>query len=132
MSQFTTNLVQKEDVTELFRSHLEDAVNTCLTSEMTAFFDYEKYGLTGFNTGNLRSGSYEWTLRTEFGELHSFIPRDRNGEFTQQTMAPYKRVNYTLEAFVIYMFQKVVTTAEIAQLIERMLIIITHLKPFQI
>jgi putative transposase len=124
MNQFTTDLVQalvqKEDVTEIFRSHLENAVNTLLASELTAFLDYEKYDRIGFNTGNSRNGSYERTLHTEFGELHLVIPRDRNGDFKQQTVAPYKRANDTLEAFVIHMFQKGVTTAEIAHLMERM------------
>ncbi|NGY75725.1 IS256 family transposase [Bacillus megaterium] len=59
-------------------------------------------------------------MHTEFGELHLVIPRDRNGDFKQQTVAPYKRSNDTLEAFVIHMFQKGVTTAEIAHLMERM------------
>ena len=68
MNQFTTDLVQalvqKEDVTEIFRSHLENAVNTLLASELTAFLDYEKYDRIGFNTGNSRNGSYERTLNT--------------------------------------------------------------------
>lgn len=124
MNQFTTDLVQalvqKEDVMEIFRSHLENAVNTLLASELTAFLDYEKYDRIEFNTGNSRNGSYERTLDTEFGELQLVIPRDRNGgDFKQQTVATYKRVNDTLEAFVIHMFQKGVTTAEIALLIKR-------------
>ncbi|GAE94738.1 mobile element protein [Gracilibacillus boraciitolerans JCM 21714] len=48
------------------------------------------------------------------------MPRDRNGEFNQQTVAPYKRSNDTLEAFVIHMFQKGVTMSEISDLIEKM------------
>lgn len=59
-------------------------------------------------------------LHTEFGDLQLAIHRDRNGEFKQQTVAPYRRSNDTLEAFVIHMFQKGVTNAEIADLIERM------------
>lgn len=59
-------------------------------------------------------------LHTEFGDLQLAIPRDRNGEIKQQTVAPYLRSNDTLEAFVIHMFQKGVTNAEIADLIERM------------
>lgn len=124
MNQFTTDIVQalvkKEDITEVFRSHLELAVNTLLTSELTAFLDYEKYDRIGFNSGNSRNGFYSRTLHTEFLDLQISIPRDRNGEFKQQTIAPYRRSNDTLEAFVIHMFQKGVTTAEIANLIERM------------
>lgn len=124
MNQFTTEimdaLVKKQDVTEVFRIHLEKAVNTLLTTELTAFLDYEKYDRIGFNSGNSRNGSYPRTLHTEFGDLQLTIPRDRNGEFKQQTIAPFKRSNDTLESFVIHMFQKGVTMSEIAQLIEKM------------
>ncbi|MCD5090868.1 transposase [Enterococcus hirae] len=47
MNDFTTELLQtlatKGDLNELFRSHLELAVNTLLRTELTAFLDYEKY-----------------------------------------------------------------------------------------
>jgi len=59
-------------------------------------------------------------LHTEFGDLQPAIPGDRNIKFKQQTVAPYRCSNGTLEAFVIHMFQKGVTNAEIADLIERM------------
>lgn len=124
MNQFTSDIVQalvkKQDITEVFRSHLENAVNTLLTTELTAFLDYEKYDRIGFNSGNSRNGSYSRTLHTEYGDLNIQIPRDRNGEFKQQTVTPYKRSNDTLESFVIHMFQKGVTMAEIASLIEKM------------
>ena len=124
MNQFTTEiieaLVKKQDITEVFRSHLETAVNTLLATELTAFLDYEKYDRIGFNSGNSRNGSYARKLHTEFGDLEITIPRDRNGEFKQQTVAPYKRSNDTLESFVIHMFQKGVTMSEIAGLIEKM------------
>ncbi|MFP7171966.1 IS256 family transposase [Terribacillus halophilus] len=124
MNHFTSDIIQalvkKEDITEIFRSHLESAVNTLLQTELTAFLDYEKYDRLGFHSGNSRNGSYSRTLKTEYGELEISIPRDRNGEFKQQTIAPYKRTNDTLESFVIHMFQKGVTMSEISHLIERM------------
>ncbi|UOR10444.1 IS256 family transposase [Halobacillus amylolyticus] len=124
MDHFTSDIIQalvkKEDISEIFRSHLESAVNTLLQTELTAFLDYEKYDRLGFHTGNSRNGSYSRTLKTEYGELEISIPRDRNGEFKQQTVAPYKRTNDTLESFVIHMFQKGVTMSEVSNLIERM------------
>ncbi|MEH7460604.1 IS256 family transposase [Bacillus thuringiensis] len=124
MNQFTSEiieaLVQKRDITEVFRAHLEKAVNTLLETELTSFLDYEKYDRIGFNSGNSRNGSYSRILHTEYGDLHLQIPRDRNGEFKQQTVAPYQRSNDTLEATVIHLFQKGVTTTEIAHLIEKM------------
>lgn len=124
MNKFTTEivdaLVKKQDITEVFRTHLETAVNTLLTTELTSFLDYEKYDRIGFNSGNSRNGSYSRKLHTEFGDLNIQIPRDRNGEFKQQTVAPYKRSNDTLEATVIHLFQKGITMTEIAGLIEKM------------
>lgn len=124
MTQFTTDimqaLVKKEDISEVFRMHLETAVNMLLQTELTAFLDYEKYDRIGFNSGNSRNGVYTRTLHTEYGDLELSMPRDRNGEFNQQTVAPYKRSNDTLEAFVIHMFQKGVTMSEISDLIEKM------------
>ena len=124
MNQFTTDimqaLVKKQDITEVFRLHLETAVNTLLKTELTAFLDYEKYDRLGFNSGNSRNGAYSRTLHTEYGDLEVTIPRDRNGEFKQKTVAPYKRSNDTLESFVIHMFQKGVTMSEISDLLEKM------------
>lgn len=68
----------------------------------------------------LAMGGYTRMLHTEYGDLQLNMPRDRNGEFKQQTVAPYKRSNDTLESFVIHMFQKGVTMTEIADLIEKM------------
>ena len=124
MNNLTTDILQtlatKGDLNELFRSHLELAVNTLLRTELTAFLDYEKYDRIGFHSGNSRNGSYDRPVKTEYGELHLQIPRDRNGEFKQQTLPAYKRTNGTLEETVIHLFQKGITMSEIADLIEKM------------
>ncbi|BDP70713.1 hypothetical protein EfmAA94_18860 [Enterococcus faecium] len=83
-------------------THLEKAINTLLRTELTAFLDYEKYDRTGFNSGNSRNGSYFRSIKTEYGELTLEIPRDRNGEFKQQTLPAYKRTNDTLETTIIH------------------------------
>ena len=95
MTDFTTELMQvpvtKGDVTELFRSHLEQAINNLLATELSAFLNYEKYSRSGFNSGNSRNGCYERQVKTEYGPITISIPRDRNGEFKQQTIEPYER-----------------------------------------
>ncbi len=91
---------------EVFRSHLETAINSLLATELTAFLDYEKYDRIGFNSSNSRNDSYSHTLHTEYGDLNIQIPRNRNGEFKQQTVASYKRSNDTLDSTVILLFQR--------------------------
>ncbi|GEQ38690.1 hypothetical protein TH5N_18540 [Tetragenococcus halophilus] len=109
MNDFTTDILQtlvnKGDLNECFRSHLENAVNVLLKTELTAFLDYEKYERAGFNSGNSRNGAYQRTIKTEYGELSLEIPRDRNGEFKQQTLPTYKRSNETLETTIIHLFE---------------------------
>ncbi|WP_047937004.1 IS256 family transposase [Enterococcus faecium] len=124
MPNFTTEimetLINKGDLDELFRCHLELAVNSLLQAELTAFLDYEKYNRTGFNSGNSRNGNYSRSFKTEFGELNLAIPRDRNGEFSQQTLPAYKRSNDSLDTTIIQLFQKGITMSEISELIEKM------------
>ena len=124
MTNFTTEimetLINKGDLDDLFRRHLELAINTLLQAELTAFLDYEKYDRTGFNSGNSRNGNYSRSFKTEYGELNLAIPRDRNGEFFQQTLPAYKRSNNSLETTNIQLFQKGVTMSEISELIEKM------------
>lgn len=110
-------LINKGD---LFRRHLELAINSLLQAELTAFLDYEKYDRAGFNTGNSRNGNYSRSFKTEYGELNLIIPRDRNGEFSQQTLPVYKRTNDSLETTIIQLFQKGITMSEISDLIEKM------------
>lgn len=124
MTNFTTEimetLINKGDLDELFRCHLELAVNSLLQAELTAFLDYEKYDRAGFNSVNSRNGNYLRSFRTEYGELNLVIPRDRNGKFSQQTLPAYKRTNDSLETTIIQLFQKGITMSEISELIEKM------------
>ena len=104
MTKFTIEIMQtllnKGDLDELFQDHLERAINSLLQAELTAFLDYEKYDRNGFNSGNSRNGNYSRTFKTEYGELNLTIPRDRNGEFSQQTLPAYKRTNDSLETTI--------------------------------
>lgn len=124
MTKFTIEIMQtllnKGDLDELFQDHLERAINSLLQAELTVFLDYEKYDRNGFNSGNSRNGNYSRTFKTEYGELNLTIPRDRNGEFSQQTLPAYKRTNDSLETTIIQLFQKGITMAEISKLIEKM------------
>ncbi|OJG09330.1 transposase [Enterococcus aquimarinus] len=113
-------LINKGDLDDLFRRHLELPINTLLQAELTAFLDYEKYDRIGFNSGNSRNGNYSCSFKTEYGELNLVIPRDRNGEFSQQTLPANKRTDDSLETTIIQLFQKGITMSEISELIEKM------------
>lgn len=113
-------LASKQSITEVFRQELEFTINLLLETELTGFLNYKKYSVEGYNSGNSRNGSYERRLNTQFGEIVVHIPRDRNGEFQNKTIPPYRRGYNELETTIIQLYQKGITTREIADLIEKM------------
>ena len=124
MSDFNTELATAiasgVNPEEFFRQSLESAINLLIENELTAFLDYEKWSPEGYNSGNSRNGYYGHTFKTEYGDLHLKVARDRLGEFAQKTLPAYKQSSAYLEQCIIHLYQKGITTREIADLIEKM------------
>ncbi len=124
MNHFSTQLYkalsQGYSLDEIICQEIETTVNHLLKTELTVFLDYERYDPIGYNSGNSRNGSYTRQFQTKYGEIQVEIPRDRNGEFTQQTVPAYKRRSNDLETTILQLYSKGITTSEIADLIEKM------------
>lgn len=113
-------LFDKEKFDKFMRTRLEEGVNLLLESELTAFLGYNPYDRNGWNSGNSRNGSYFRQIKTQFGPIKVQVPRDRNGEFHQQTLPAYGQHTDALESTVIQLYSHGVTTREISELIEKM------------
>ena len=124
MNDFTKNIAQalfnQDKINDLLRQEIERAVNDLLEAELTAFFGYDPYARSGWNSGNSRIGAYYRKIDTQFGEIEIQVPRDRNGKFHQHTLPDYKQHSDVLKDMVIKLYSKGVTTREIADLIEKM------------
>lgn len=124
MNDFTKELAQglfnQEKLNDLLCKLMQTALNELLESELTAFLGYDPYERDGWNSGNSRNGAYYRKINTQFGEIEVKVPRDRNGNFIQHTLPPYKQHNDALETTVIKLYSKGVTTRQIAGLIEEM------------
>ena len=83
-------LFDKEEFDKFMRTQLEEGLNLLLESELTAFLGYNPYDRNGWNSGNSRNGSYFRQIKTQFGPIKVQVPRDRNGEFHQQTLPAYR------------------------------------------
>lgn len=116
MSELNTELMsallKNESLDEVFRSHLETAMNELLKIELTEFLGYEKSSTLGYNTGNSRNGFYERDLDTSYGKLHIRVPRDRNGRFEQKLIPDYARRTDDLETTIITLKSGVITPAK--------------------
>lgn len=92
MSNFTTNLIttliDKGDITELFRSHVKEAVNKLLQIELTEFLNYDRYDRIGFNSGNSRNGFYDRSIKTEYGELNIRVLVTATESFLIKPLSP--------------------------------------------
>jgi transposase-like protein len=124
MNNFTTDitnaLVLKQDLNEVLRVHLESAMNELLKAELSAYLNYEKYSREGWKISNSRNGFYDRNFHTEYGELQLKIPRDRKGEFQNQLLEPYQRRHDNLETTIVTMFQKGMSSRDIADVISKM------------
>lgn len=119
-TELMNTLLKNESIDEFFRQQLETAINALLQCELSAFLGYEKYASDGWGSGNNRNGSYTRLFDTRYGTLNLIIPRDRNGEFHQQTVPKHQRKEDALETTIIQLYQKGITTREISDLIEKM------------
>jgi len=92
----------------LFSKTLEEMLET----ELTAHLGYEKYAPEGRNSGNSRNGKREKKLRTETGDVHIQVPRDRKGEYKSPLLERHAASN-TLEEKIINLYAKGVSTRDI-------------------
>ena len=113
-------LFDKDKFDKFMRTQIEEGLNLLLESELTAFLGYNPYDRNGWNSGNSRNGSYFRQIKTQFGPIKVQVPRDRNGEFHQQTLPAYGQHTDALESTVIQLYSHGVTTREISELIEKM------------
>ena len=119
-TELMTALLKNESLDDVFRSHLETAVNDLLKIELTEFLGYDKHSTDGYGSGNSRNGFYARELDSKYGKLHISVPRDRNGSFEQHLIPDYKRRTDDLETTIVTLYRKGITTREISDLIEKL------------
>jgi len=118
-TEFSSLITSGMSLDEFFRQTVQDTINEMMKHELTVFLDYEKYDPIGYNSGNSRNGyNPEREIQTRFGPIKVQIPRDRIGEFRNQLFRPYQTHSDSLEDTIIMLYQKGVTTRQIAELIE--------------
>ena len=104
---------------DLFRNELETMFSTLLFAELTEFLSYDKYNVSGYNAGNSRNGYYECSLYTIFSNITIKIPWDLLRQFQNKLLTPYNQNFDNLEEMIIQLYQKGITTREIAAIIKK-------------
>jgi transposase-like protein len=85
-----------------------------LEVEMAEHLGYEKHAVEGRDGGNSRNGTRAKTVITDVGPVRIEVPRDRDGTFSPQTVRKRQRRMEGVDAMVISLSAKGLTTGEIA------------------
>jgi putative transposase len=103
----------------LLTALMRTVLQTGLEVEMADHLGYGPHNPAGRGTGNSRNGSYPKTVATEIGDIELRVPRDRNATFDPVTVPKHVRRLDGLNANVLSLYAKGLTTGEIqAHLLE--------------
>ena len=116
MSKSIPNVDWANQLESVIRQFVKEKLELIMREEIKNFLEIEQAG-----TSNMRNGYYQRNLDTQYGRIEGLlVPRDRNGEFQTQLLAPYQRHTGWLEEAIIKMYQSGMSTREIGKWIERM------------
>lgn len=85
-----------------------------LEVEMSEHLGYDKHDPAGRDGGNSRNGTRSKTVLTDVGPVTIEVPRDRAGSFEPQTIRKRQRRLEGVDAMVLSLFAKGLTTGEIS------------------
>ncbi len=85
-----------------------------LEVEMAEHLGYDKHDAAGRNHGNSRNGTRSKAVVTDIGPVDIEVPRDRDGTFEPRTVRKRQRRLEGVDAMVISLFAKGLTTGEIS------------------
>lgn len=99
----------------LLKALTAQIVEAALDEELSEHLGYDKHDPVGRGSGNSRNGTRSKTLLTDnVGAVEIQVPRDRNGTFEPQLVKKRQRRLSDLDAMVLSLFAKGLTTGEIA------------------
>jgi putative transposase len=88
-------------------------VERAMNAELSQHLGYAKHDTSGHGSGNSRNGTSRKKLKGDFGEAEIEVPRDRNGTFTPQIVAPHQRRFTGFDDKILSMYARGMTTREI-------------------
>ncbi len=94
------------DVTSKLKNLFAGTLQKILEAEMDEHLGYEKNSVSGNNSGNSRNGYGRKTIKSEWGESETEVPRDRKGTFEPRIIPERQTRTDDMEARILAMYQK--------------------------
>lgn len=99
----------------LLKALTAQIVEAALDEELDEYLGYDKHDPVGRGSGNSRNGTRSKTVVTDnVGAIKIQVPRDRNATFEPQLVKKRQRRLSDMDAMVLSLFAKGLTTGEIA------------------
>jgi len=105
------------DVTKMLKELFAGTLEMMMQAELDEHLGYDKHCVEGNNSGNSRNGYGKKTIKSEWGEAELAVPRDRNGTFEPKVIEKRQTRTDDIEARVMAMYGKGMTTREIEEYI---------------
>ena len=97
----------------LLKQLQKQILEAALKGEMTDHLGYEKHAKS--DGSNARNGSFQKTLKGDFGEMTLQVPRDRNGQFEPQIIRKGQTRFNGFDDKIISLYARGMTTREIQE-----------------
>ncbi len=99
----------------MLKALTKTVIETALDEEMSEHLGYDKHEVAGRNSGNSRNGVRTKTVLTDnVGPIEITVPRDRKGTFNPVIVAKRQRRLGDVDAIVLSLAAKGLTTGEIS------------------
>lgn len=110
--------IENKEEFELIREQLfKKGVESLLNAELTAHLGRPKGSSS--ESGNVRNGYSEKTLKTANGDQLIKVPRDRESSFDPVTVPKHQRMSQELEDSIMLLYAKGMSNADIIDFIEQ-------------
>lgn len=111
-------VTDQEGLQTLLRDLTKEVVEALYDGELTDHLGYEKHQQNGSTDGNTRNGRGKKTVQSKLGEVELSPPRDRAGTFDPQIVKKRQKDISGIEAKVISMYAKGMSTRDISSHID--------------
>ena len=116
--ELLSQLKTQSDVEDLVGGIYKQLVEKMLEKEMDEHLGYGKNERKSKSTSNHRNGKTSKRLKTDAGEVHIEIPRDRQSEFDPVVVPKHERMSQKVEDAIISFYAKGMTVSDIEEQIK--------------
>ena len=107
------NIKDTNDIKDMLKDLLSGTIQTMLEAEIEHELGYAKHSMKDKTTSNARNGHSKKTVRSEYGNIDLYIPRDRNAEFEPQIIPKYQREITGIEGQILFLYAKGMSNRDI-------------------